>query len=79
MRPRDAFGVIVRAAGFGCVLAGVIDLGHVAVESLGLPIHSNYLAVVTLTAAGFWMLLGLAVLAGASLIVRLVYGREGSD
>ena len=79
MKPRDAFGVIVRAAGFGFVMAGLIDLGHVVVEFLGLPINSNYPPAVDLTAAGFWMVLGVAVLAGASRIVRLIYGREDSN
>ena len=79
MKPRDAFGVIVRAAGFGFVLAGLIDLGHVAVEWLGFPVHSNYPAALALTAAGFWLVLGLAVLAGASLIVRLIYGQDNSS
>jgi hypothetical protein len=71
--------VLVRAAGFGCLLAGLIDLGHVAFELLGLPIHSNYPVALTLTAVSFWSVLGLLLLAGASLIVRLVYGRDNSN
>jgi hypothetical protein len=79
MNPRDAFGVIVRAAGFGFVLAGILDLGHILVALLGLPIHSAYQAALVLTAAAFWIALGLAVLVGASLIVRLIYGRDDSN
>jgi hypothetical protein len=78
MKPRDAFGVIVRAAGLGFFIAGVLDLGHLAIEYLGLPIHSGYQPALVLTAAGFWIVLGLALLAGAPLIVRLIYGQNDS-
>jgi hypothetical protein len=79
MKPRDAFGVIVRAAGFGFVLAGILDLWRIPVALLGLPIHSANQTDLVLTAAAYWIVLGLAVLVGASLIVRLVYGRDDSN
>ena len=79
MKPRDAFGVIVRAAGFGFVIAGILDLGHILFALLGLPIPSEYQYTLVLTAAAFWIVLGLAVLVGASLIVRLIYGRDDSN
>ena len=79
MKARDAFGVIVRAAGFGFVLAGVIDLAHLAIEALGLPVRTSVPADRILTAAGVWIILGLAVLAGASGIVALIYGRAKPD
>ena len=79
MKPRDAFGVIVRAAGLGFLIAAVMDLGHLAIEYFGLPTHSSYQPALVLTAAGFWIVLGLALLAGAPLIVRLVYGQDRSN
>jgi hypothetical protein len=79
MKPRDVFGVIVRAAGFGFVVAGVLDIGHLAIEFLGLPVHTSYPPALVWTAAGLWFLLGLSLLAGASLIVRLIYGKDDSN
>jgi len=76
MKARDAFGVIVRTAGFGCVLVGLLGLVSVAVEALGLPVGATRPAGHVLTLAGIWMLMGLVVLAGASRIVSLIYGRD---
>ena len=77
MKPRDALGVIVRAAGLGLILAGIFDLGHLAIELVGLP--SMYPLPVTLAAAAFWIVLGLGVLVAASTIIRLIYGPDKSD
>jgi hypothetical protein len=78
MKARDAFGVVVRAAGFGFLLAGFLDLLYLAAEVLGLPVREGYPPERVLTAAGIWALLGLAVLACASRIVSLIYGRDNS-
>ena len=79
MKPRDAFGVIVRAAGFGFLLAALIDLAHVAAQLLGLPIRTTTPPELVLTSAGLWFVLGVAVLVGASRIVSLIYGKDNAS
>ena len=76
MQPRDAFGVLVRAIGLGFFLTGVIDLGHMAIVSLGLPTSSNVPQSETGAAAIFFLIVGTAVMATANHIVRLFYGKN---
>lgn len=78
MKAQDAFGVIVRAAGFGCVLAGILNLLYSVTEIFGLVFRPGLPAGRILTGAAIWILVGLAVLAGASRIVSLIYGRDNS-
>jgi hypothetical protein len=79
MKPSDAFGVIVRVAGLGFLLASIIDLAHLAFERLGLPVSSSYQRGPIATAAGFYFVVGIALIAGAGLITRLIYGRNDSN
>lgn len=78
MKARDAFGVIVRAAGFGFVLVAFLDLVYLTAEVLGLPVREAYPPARILTGAAIWLLLGLPLLICASRIVSLIYGRDNS-
>lgn len=76
MKPRDIFGLIVRVAGFGSILAGIFDLIHLAVVWLGLPLASNYPQAATATAAGIYIVIGCTIIVSAEFITCLAYGRD---
>jgi hypothetical protein len=75
MTARELLGVLIRAAGLGFIGCGFIDLGHMVTHLLGLSAEP-YPATVVLSAMAFWFILGLAIIASADLVVRLVYRRR---
>lgn len=79
MTARETFGVIVRAMGFGSILASVIDLGHIAAQGAGLPVVTHYPAAGVATSAGNYFIIGIAVILAAKPITRIIYGRDNSN
>ena len=79
MTPKDALGLIIRVAGLAFILFAVLDLGHLLAVALGLPLPpARYSSATVLAGAGFWVVLGVLLLASASAIARLLYGRDRS-
>lgn len=79
MSARDAFGVVVRSVGFGCVVAGLLNAVNFVLAVLALPTGYStvqYPISVTATAAIVWTFVGLAILGCARWIVRIAYGHE---
>jgi hypothetical protein len=73
MTAKDAFGLIVRIVGFGCILAGYVDLFHTLGSALSLPTLSRYSPAVDGLAAAFYIVSGVFIFAGADLIARIAY------
>jgi len=77
MTPKDSLGLIVRVAGLGFILCGVMDLVHLLVAALGVPIAAkSFTPIVVLVAAGIWFALGLLLIVSARPLMRLMYGRD---
>ena len=76
MKPRDAFGVILRALAVCLCLAGVLDLVHLTTELLGLPVYNRRSVGEDLTSVAEWIIVGVAFFAATPLITRLLYGRD---
>jgi hypothetical protein len=79
MTAREAFGVVIRIAGTASVLAGAIDLFHVVAGAFGWPVFNRYPLAADALAAAFYAVFGLAIIVGADLITRLVYGRPDNS
>jgi len=79
MRSRDCFGVVVRSLGLVIVLLGVYNV----FTSLYLPLDPDFphrhLAVGGLVVAAFFGLVGLALMRGATSLVRFCYPLERGE
>jgi hypothetical protein len=77
MMPKDALGLVVRVAGLGFILCGIMDLVHLVVAALGVPLTAKSITpIVVLVAAGVWFALGLLLIVSAKPLMRLMYGRD---
>lgn len=79
MKPRDLFGVLVRFAGLGFIIFAMFDFYYVVVKSLGLSTASRVPIGEDIRGTMFYLVLGLILLLGAKLVVRLVYGPDAPD
>ena len=73
MKPRQAFGVVVRAFGLFVILYGIYGGSYTVAHLLGVgrsAIPAEFIFSV------FFLLLGLALILGAEWVVRLAYGRD---
>jgi hypothetical protein len=73
MKPRQAFGVVVRAFGLFVMLYGIYGGSYTIAHLLGVgrsAIPAEFIFSV------FFLLLGLALILGAEWVVRLAYGRD---
>ena len=77
MTAKELLGVLIRAAGLGFIGCGVVDVVHLLARAIGAPTTQQYPSAMLATAVVFWFLLGVAIIASADLVVRLVY-RRGS-
>lgn len=78
MKPRDAFGLIVRTFGLAIVLYGLWNLLAAAQQCLAALMQnagSNYIMGYAFYGTSF-VVIGLVLLAGANLITRWCYGKE---
>ena len=74
MRPRQLFGVIVRAAGLALLFISFGALSHVFAHLFGISIPSKLSLTGDLWSACFYFGTGLALTRGADWIVRFAYG-----
>jgi hypothetical protein len=72
MSPRDLLGVAVRLAGLGCLLFAVFFLYNLVARAAGIPTSTHPVSY-EVQGLLLWLALGLCILAGARLIVRLAY------
>ncbi len=78
MTARELLGVVVRLAGLASIVASLFDLYYVIVKTLGIQTASQ--VPVERDVRGFllYLIFGVAIVAGAKLIVRLAYW-SGAD
>jgi hypothetical protein len=77
MSAKDIFALIVRLAGLGFVIAGVLDVLGMLATVAGIPTgHTTPIPVIGLAAIEYFVI-GLVLLVTAKAITRLVYGRDG--
>jgi hypothetical protein len=69
MKPRDAFGVVVRVFGLSVILYGIYGGPYL----LGVGRWANPAEFIF---SVFFLVLGLALTLGAEWVVRLAYGRD---
>lgn len=76
MTARDLLGVFVRLAGLVSILISLFDFYYVVVKALG--IETNSKAALSLDVRGFvlYLALGIVLIIGANVIVRLAYWCE---
>jgi len=73
MKPRQAFGVVLRAFALFALLYGIYGGSYTVAHLLGVgrsAMPAEFIFSV------FFLLLGLAIILGAEWVVRLAYGRD---
>jgi hypothetical protein len=74
MQPRDLFGVSVRFLGLISCVYGVYDLFFAGAQLVGFQFHDDYPAGLVIITAGFFLVLGFALIRNAEWLVRIAYG-----
>ena len=76
MRPRDLYGVLLRATGTGFIFFAVFDLIHIVEQLLSLPVWESRPIPNLATGGLIWLAIGIGLLLTAEWIVRAVYGPD---
>jgi hypothetical protein len=73
MQARDLFGVVVRTVGIAMIIYGLYDIFFLVIMAMGMEYESHHSTELVAWAAGFFLLLGVAIIGAAERIVRLAY------
>lgn len=79
MSPRDLLGVAVRLIGLGCLLFAMFFLYILVARVVGIPTSTTHPVSYDVQGLLLWLVLGLCILVGARLIVRLAYWGDGDS
>ena len=80
MNARDLLGLIIRVCGLGLIGTSVFDFLAIVERLIGFETARPDIPLERIVvAAAFYLLFGLCVVITANLIVRLTYGRDGSN